>query len=30
MDVSAKIGSVYGLFLARFGQIAEKALSHCH
>ena len=30
MDVSERIGSVYRLFLARFGQIAEKALSSCH
>ena len=30
MEVSERIGSVYGLFLARFGQIAEKALTSFH
>ena len=30
VDVRERIGSVYRLFLARFGQIAGKALSSCH
>ena len=30
MEVSERIEAVYRLFLARFGQIAEKALSSCH